>query len=293
MEVADKKSGVPDGWEVVETPSDVQPQQRSRTGQMYTPPTDSGPIGELGSHLVSGMNPLNIIASGAKLVGNMVTDPQAAGQQVIDTIAAPFRTAASGNLAGAAGDVLALAAMPKLYGAGSEMLANGTKAVLHPAVRGPATAALDVGAAALDNPIAGFISPRAAHLGRGMGAAADIIRPRPLIEPVSPGGPRRGPNDPPASVETAQQTLARRMQEHAAQLDDQATVKTIVQAASDVDKVVKAEKIKLTLAEYLEVSQQVSRGIEPAKALENVKLAGELARRLGTELYIKARSVKR
>ena len=58
--------------------------------------------------------------------------------------------------------------------------------------------------------------------------------------------------------------------------------KSIVQAASEVDKAVKASKIKVTLAEYLEASKQVSQGVSPETALENAKRAGDLARMLGS-----------
>ncbi len=52
-------------------------------------------------------------------------------------------------------------------------------------VRKPIAGALDAASAALDNPVAGAVSPRAPHLGKLVGAAADVVRGKPdVVLPV-------------------------------------------------------------------------------------------------------------
>lgn len=72
-------------------------------------------------------------------------------------------------------DILAIPSMVK----GGAALVRGVGKAAS-AARGPVASVLDVGAAALDNPITGTISPRAGQVGKLIGAAADFIRPAAL-----------------------------------------------------------------------------------------------------------------
>ncbi len=297
--------------------SGVQGQLRSRTGQMYTPPTDSGPIGEFGSHLVSGLNPVNVIGGVKNLLVNAVTDPPAAGKQIVDAIAAPVRTAASGNLAGAAGDLAAVAAMPRVYGAGAEALVNGTRAVLtHPvgqaigpellrhgptvlgSVYGPggAAAGATVGAVAeqlaklfkrpaapeAPAPVAPPVeTPMAAHLDRSVPARPSQLTQAELLDRIKNGSGTPAVMQGRGRMGVAQPSPPITPAE-AAPAVEAPPVKNVAEALNEVADTAKAAKIKLTASEVLEASKQVGRGIPSEAAVENVLAARALAARFGT-----------
>lgn len=256
---------------------DAPIQQRSRTGQMYTPPSDSGPIGEFGSHLAAGLNPVNVIGGGARLLGNVLTDPKEAGRQVVEGIAAPFREAAKGNLAGAAGDVAAMVAMPSIYrNVGGGVVAATGEALKHPLTREAAAAAVRHGST-----VAG------AHVGGGGGAVigatiGEQLAAR-LRKPIKVVGDTV--DAVPAGVETAQQQLQRMSRERWLRGPESAQepsspavaptqVKSIVEAAQEVQQAVKESKIKVSAQEYLAATKLIAeKGVSADDALAAVKRA--------------------
>ncbi len=295
--------------------SGVQGQLRSRTGQMYTPPSDSGPIGEMGSHLVSGLNPVNVVGGVKDLLVNAVTDPKAAGKQVIDAIAAPFRTAQSGNYAGAAGDLLAVATMPRVYGAGTEALVNGTRAVLsNPVTREAAAAAVQHGPTALGAAYGGpggavvgatvgeqlakwfkrpaapeapatvappVEAPMAAHLDRSVPARPSQLTQAELLDRIKNGSGTPAVIQGRGRMGVAQPSPPIQPAE-AAPAVEAPPVKNVAQAVNEVAQEAKAANVRLSAAEVLEGSKLVSRGMPPDKAFENILAARELAAKFGT-----------
>lgn len=101
------------------------PLTRSRTGALYdqTAANQPGPIDHFVSTLVSDLNPLHIIAGATKLLYNAVTDPAAAGRQVVEGVSAPIDAALQGDFATAAGHVAAMAVLPAMTKAEGRALA--------------------------------------------------------------------------------------------------------------------------------------------------------------------------
>jgi hypothetical protein len=130
---------------------------------------------------------------------------KAAGYSPLYRAAVPIARSAGTDVAGMeqsakegdTGGVLAAAAVPiATLGAGELIHQTGavgkavdaSKSVI-PAVRSGIAATADVGSAALDNPIAGAISPRLPHVGKMLGSVADIVRPTPEAPLTYPGAP--------------------------------------------------------------------------------------------------------
>lgn len=117
------------GWTAVEEPSGWTPVGdaakpaphalvRSRTGQLYDQEAANqpGPLVHFGQRLASNLNPVNIASGLGQLVTSAFTDPKAAGRQVIEGIAQPFREIGRGEFPEAAADLSAAALFSRFPG---------------------------------------------------------------------------------------------------------------------------------------------------------------------------------
>lgn len=141
------------------------------------------------------------------------------------------------------------------------------RAVANVPVRAPVAATMNAGAAVLDNPVVGTMSPRLRNVGESLGKGADLLRPKPT--------PTVTPEAIPADLETAQEALQRMSRERWLRGPEEAAhPKTIVQAATEVQNEVKASKLKLSAQEYLAATQIIAtRGVSADEAIAAVKLA--------------------
>lgn len=113
---------------------------------------------------------------------------------------------------GASDDQAALAEdVGGLAAGGASTLATGPVRAAAQAARGPLAGGLNIASAALDNPIAGAISPRAPHLGRMAGGIADLLEPKPAPAPAAApsnaGGRLVPPSAPTTPTAVAQDAL--------------------------------------------------------------------------------------